>query len=179
MSELRIEYLNVDNLTPYEKNARKHSEKDVDAIVASIREFGFNDPIGIWGERNLIVEGHGRLLAAQKLGIMEVPCIRLDELSDEQRRAYALVHNKTAELSSWDIQLLDNELEGLFDFDAEAYGFQRLELEEFFEDESPSQKPQENCGDGREKFVVECENFEKQNILLAFLEDNGFKYTKL
>ena len=99
MNTLHIEQLPVDALHPYERNARKHAEKDVTAIIASIEEFGFNDPIGIWGADNLIVEGHGRLSAAKQLGMKTVPCIRLDHLTDEQRRAYALAHNKTAELS--------------------------------------------------------------------------------
>lgn len=102
MDELRIEYLPVSALKEYERNARKHEKEDVDAIVASIREFGFLDPIGIWSEQNIIVEGHGRLLAARELGMETVPCIRLDELTEEQRRAYALAHNRTAELSEWD-----------------------------------------------------------------------------
>lgn len=120
---LEFVYLPVDALKPYEKNARKHSEKDIDAIVGSIKNFGFNDPIGIWGEDNLIVEGHGRLLAAQKLGMTEVPCIRLDELSDEQRRAYALAHNKTAELSSWLDDILAGELENITSIDMGEFGF--------------------------------------------------------
>ena len=120
--ELHIEYLPVSALKPYEKNARKHADKDVEAIVSSIREFGFSDPIGIWGE-NLIVEGHGRLQAAKKLGMDKVPCIRLDHLTDEQRRAYALAHNKTAELSAWDTDLLDAELKGIFDIDMTDFGF--------------------------------------------------------
>ena len=80
--ELEIEYLPVGALKPYKKNARKHSERDIRAIMASIRDCEFNDPIGIWGPDNLIVEGHGRLIAAQRLGMETVPCIRLDHLFD-------------------------------------------------------------------------------------------------
>lgn len=121
---LRIEYLSVGALKPAERNARKHTESDVQAIVESIKEFGFSDPIGIWGGANIIVEGHGRLLAAQRLGMTEVPCIRLDHLTDEQRRAYALAHNKTAELSDWDFSALEAELDDLKDaFNLAAFGF--------------------------------------------------------
>lgn len=123
-NELQIVYLPVDSLKPYEKNARKHADKDVDTIVNSIKEFGFDDPIGIWGEKNLIVEGHGRLLAAKKLGMEEVPCIRLDHLTDEQRRAYALAHNKTAEMSEWDADILGGELDDIFDIDMSEFGFE-------------------------------------------------------
>lgn len=121
---LRIEYLSVGALKPAERNARKHTEADIKAIVESIKEFGFSDPIGIWGGANIIVEGHGRLLAAQRLGMTEVPCIRLDHLTDEQRRAYALAHNKTAELSDWDFSALEAELDDLKDaFNLAAFGF--------------------------------------------------------
>ena len=133
MENLKIEYLPVDSLKPYEKNARKHGETDVKAIVSSIKEFGFDDPIGIWSDKNLIVEGHGRLEAAKKLGMKEVPCIRLDHLTDKQRRAYALAHNKTAELSSWLDELLQSELMDIENIDMELFGF---DLDEFTESEA-------------------------------------------
>ena len=123
MTKLKIEYLPIDALKPYEKNARKHTDADVQNIVASINEFGFDDPIGIWGEENLIVEGHGRLLAAKKLGMETVPCIRLDHLTDEQRRAYALAHNKTAEMSEWDSVILPEALSEILNIDMEQFGF--------------------------------------------------------
>ena len=117
--ELKIEYLPIKALKPYEKNTRKHQKKDVDNIARSIEKFGMNDPIGIWKD-NIIVEGHGRLLACKQLGMNEVPCVRLDHLTDEQRREYAIAHNATAELSIWDKDFLAEELESLdlsnFDF---------------------------------------------------------------
>lgn len=120
---LKIENISINKLMPYENNARKHTEEDVQTIINSIQEFGFNDPVGVWGENNIIVEGHGRFLAAKKLGIKEIPCIRLDELSDEQRKAYSLAHNKTAEMSTWDFDLLQTELDGIFDIDMSGFGF--------------------------------------------------------
>lgn len=118
--ELKIEYLPIKVLKPYEKNTRKHQKKDVDNIAKSIEKFGMNDPIGIWKD-NIIVEGHGRLLACKQLGMTEVPCVRLDHLTDEQRREYAIAHNATAELSEWDLDILPDELAELdlsnFDFD--------------------------------------------------------------
>lgn len=102
MVKLKIEYLPPDALKPYSKNARVHDADDVEALEESIEEFDFSDPIGIWGSDNLIVEGHGRLLAAKKAGLTEVPVIRLDHLTEEQQRAYRLAHNRTAELSVWD-----------------------------------------------------------------------------
>ena len=118
--------LKISDLKPYEKNARKHEAADVAAIAKSIEAFGFNDPVGVWGPQNIIVEGHGRVMAAKQLGMTEVPCIRLDDLSDEERRAYALAHNKTAELSTWDAELLPLELADLPSYDMTEYGFSDL-----------------------------------------------------
>ncbi len=113
MNELKIVYLPPGQLTPYENNARKHAPDDIEAIKKSILEDGFNDPIGIWGENNVIVEGHGRQIAATELGLDEVPCIRLDHLTDKQRREYMIRHNRTAELSAWDFQTLEEECAAL------------------------------------------------------------------
>ena len=119
--ELKIEYLPIKALKPYEKNTRKHQKKDVDNIARSIEKYGMCDAIGIWGEQNIIVEGHGRMMACKQLGMTEVPCVRLDHLTDEQRREYAIAHNATAELSEWDLDILPDELAELdlgdFDFD--------------------------------------------------------------
>lgn len=142
--KLSIEYININNLKPYEKNARKHEKADVGTIKASIEEFGMCDPIGIWGENNIIVEGHGRLMALKELGYEEVPCIRLDFLSDEQRRAYALAHNKTAEMSDWDFNILDSELDNIFDIDMTDFGFEFEEEEpEVTEDDYEVEIPEE------------------------------------
>ena len=123
---LSIEYVDINSITPYEHNARAHKDKDVEAIKNSILKFGFKDPIGVW--HNTIVEGHGRLLAAKALGMDKVPVIRLDDLTDEQRKAYALAHNKTAELSDWDWDVLASELEELSDFDMSEFGFDVPEI---------------------------------------------------
>ena len=123
--KLNIEYLKIGDINEYENNARRHEEADVHAIAKSIESFGFSDPIGVWGKANTIVEGHGRYLAALELGLQEVPVIRLDHLTDEERRAYALAHNKTAELSGWDFGKLEEELsdlEGIIDMS--EYGFE-------------------------------------------------------
>lgn len=111
--ELKIVYLPVDSLTPYEGNARKHTPDDIESIKISIQNDGFNDPIAVWGNNNLIVEGHGRRLAAIELGLETVPCIRLDHLTEEQRKEYAIRHNRTAELSAWDFGKLEEELAAL------------------------------------------------------------------
>lgn len=146
--ELNIEYLPVEALRPYDRNARKHAKKDIDAIAASIREFGFDDPIGIWGD-GLIVEGHGRLLAAKQLGMTSVPCIRLDHLTDEQRRAYTLAHNRTAELSGWDFDMQAAELGTIENIDMTLFGFDPLEAEVHEDDYNPQppEVPMAKLGD--------------------------------
>ena len=141
-AKLKIEYLPIDSLTPYEKNARKHADFDVGVIAKSIEEFGMCDPIGIWGKKNLIVEGHGRWLALKKLGYTEAPCIRLDHLTEEERKAYALAHNRSAELSVWDDEFLFEELDDLTDdFDMESLGFGEFLIEE---EENEILKPHED-----------------------------------
>lgn len=146
MDEIKIEYIPIDELTVYERNARKHAEADIAAIEESIKQFGFNDPIGIWGDKKIIVEGHGRLIAAKRQGFTELPCIRLDHLTDEQRRGYALAHNKTAENSEWDMPILTEELRDLEKyFDMAEFGFDALldtaEPVEVVEDEAPKEAP--------------------------------------
>lgn len=123
---LKIEQLPVEALQEYENNTRDHGQVDVEAIKESIRMFGFNDPIGIWSDNNVIVEGHGRLMAAKELGMSEVPCIRLDHMTDEERRAYAIAHNKTAELSSWNPEKLNLELAGIKSIDMTKLGLEAL-----------------------------------------------------
>lgn len=134
MHQLKIVYLPIGELKPYKKNTRKHQQKDVDNIALSIQKYGMNDAIGIWGEDNVIVEGHGRLLACKKLGMTEVPCVRLDHMTDEQRREYAIAHNATAELSEWDFAVLSEELTDLDlgDFD---FGFLSMQEDEEIEAE--------------------------------------------
>lgn len=120
----RIELWPVDRLTPYERNARTHSPEQVAKIAASIVEFGFNNPILVDSGQGIIA-GHGRMAAARRLNLPEVPVIVLDHLSESQRRAYVLADNRLAELAGWDMQLLADELRDLNDdgFDLEAAGF--------------------------------------------------------
>lgn len=122
--ELKVEYLNISALNPYEGNAKEHPEEQVENIMESIKEFGMKDPIGIWGKNNVVVEGHGRLMACQRLGLEKVPVIRLDDLSDEQRRAYALAHNQTTMTSGWNEEMLDKELGEILNIDMTLFGFE-------------------------------------------------------
>lgn len=142
MERLKIEYLPIDGLKPYDRNAKEHPQEQIDQIIESIRQFGMNDPIGIWSDENLIVEGHGRLLALQQMGETMVPTIRLDHMNDEQRRAYTLVHNKTTMNSGFDMEMLHAELDEL-DIDMEEFGFASIDpvdIDQFFEDAEPKEK---------------------------------------
>jgi hypothetical protein len=129
---MKIEQLPTDTLIPYARNTRTHSEAQVAQIAGSIREFGFTNPVLIDGE-NGIIAGHGRVLAAQKLGLGKVPCIRLSHLTDTQRRAYIIADNKLALNAGWDEELLGLELADLREdgFDLELTGFDGDELGQF------------------------------------------------
>lgn len=140
--ELKIEYVDIDSITPSDRNAKIHTPEQIEQIKASIEEFGFNDPIAIW--RGECVEGHGRIIAATELGIETVPVIRLDDLTDEQRRAYMLVHNKLTMNTDFDIGILDIELDDIVDIDMEQFGFGMSEYEEFDESDLDSDETKEN-----------------------------------
>ena len=158
---MNIEYLPLSALKPYERNARRHKEKDVGVIEKSIKDFGFNDPIGIWGEQNIIVEGHGRLLAAKKLGLKEVPVIRLDHMNDEQRRAYAVAHNRTAELSEWDDDALKAELGDIFNINMAELGFDSLNVtsaSDWFDRENRNDTSRQEGNDEYNEFLDKFEN---------------------
>lgn len=142
--KLKVDYIPIEQLKPYEKNAKIHTPEQIEQIKNSIQEFGMNDPIGIWGEENIIVEGHGRLIACKELGFDEVPVIRLDSLTDEQRRAYTLVHNQTTMNTGFDLDVLNEELDNI-DIDMSDYGFD-IEIDdieegtEVKEDDAPEVK---------------------------------------
>ena len=144
--ELKVEYLAPEELTPYENNTRKHAPDDIDQIKESILQDGFNDPVGIWGPDNIIVEGHGRQLAALELHLEKIPCIRLDHLTDDQRRDYAIRHNRTAELSAWDFTKLEEEMAALEieGHDFSGLNFVRPDMAQFDDMFAPAEdKPKE------------------------------------
>lgn len=132
MEKLTIEYLPIGDLKAYERNAKLHPAEQIQQIKTSIQEFGFNDPVAVWND-NEIIEGHGRLIAAKELGYTEIPVIRLDSLTDEQRKAYMLVHNKLTMNTGFDLELLNIELGSINDIDMTEFGF---EFEVFSDDSS-------------------------------------------
>lgn len=121
-SRLTIVYENIEKIKPYKHNAKIHTEGQIEQIKKSIREFGFNDPIAV-DEENIIIEGHGRLMAAKELGIKEVPVIYLYGLTDQQKKAYILAHNKLTMNTGFDMDILADELEQITAFDMLDFGF--------------------------------------------------------
>lgn len=126
---MKIEQRKVELLIPYINNSRKHSDEQVAQIAASIKEFGWTNPILVDGD-NGIIAGHGRLMAARKLGMDKIPVIELAHLSEPQRKALILADNKLALNASWDYELLKLEIEDLkeFNYDLELTGFDSSEL---------------------------------------------------
>ena len=149
--ELKIEYIAVEDLKPYEKNNKRHEDFDIREIAKSISKYEMIDPVGIWGKDNTIVEGHGRVLACKQLGIDKVPCIRLDHLTDEQRREYAIVHNKSQELALYDFDNLADELADLdlsdFDFNFGIYEETDLDVsdDDFISDTEITKSKKKMC----------------------------------
>ena len=130
---LTIRYQPIDGLVPYKRNARTHSKQQIRQIAESIRTFGFTNPILVDAE-NTIIAGHGRVEAAKQLGMKEVPTIRLDDLSEDQIRAYILADNRLAENAGWDESILAIELQHLLsidcgDFDVTVTGFEVPEID--------------------------------------------------
>jgi hypothetical protein len=144
---MRVVKIATDSLIPYSRNARTHSEGQVSQIAASIKEFGWTNPILIKPDKTVIA-GHGRLLAAKEIGIETVPCIVLDNLSDGQCRALVIADNQLAFNAGWDLDLLASELGDLkgLDFDLSLMGFSDDELNDIFE--NLEDKPIETKEDG-------------------------------
>ena len=173
---MKYEQVKTDKLIPYVNNARKHSEAQVAQIAASIKEFGFVNPIIIDKDCGVIA-GHGRLAAAQKLGLKDVPCLRVEHLTETQKKAYILADNRLAELAEWDNDLLDLELGDLKleGFDLDLTGFDS----EFLEKVSPEFEPDLPDDEDKEKehgklvLRVEFEDAEEMQQLFFELRDRG------
>lgn len=138
MNKTQIEHLPIEGLIPYTRNSRTHSDAQVAQIAASIREFGFTNPVLIDAQGGIIA-GHGRVLAARKLQLADVPCIRLGHLTETQKRAYVIADNKLALNAGWDAEALALELQELGDlgFDLDLTGFTEDEIAELLPEEVP------------------------------------------
>ncbi len=137
MAKQQIEQVSIEALIPYARNSRTHSDAQVAQIAASIKEFGFTNPVLI-DQDGGIIAGHGRTLAARKLGLDEVPCLRLAHLAEAQKKAYIIADNKLALNAGWDDEMLKVEISELkdLDFDLSLIGFDADELQKLVEDVS-------------------------------------------
>lgn len=135
MDKLNIVYKQIKELKPYKKNAKKHNKEQVEQIANSIKEFGFTQPV-IIDKHNSVVAGHGRILGAKKAGLKQVPTVCLEDLTEEQIKAYRLVDNKLNE-SEWDNDLLKQSLEEIEEMNMEVFGFTIDKLEDESVDVEP------------------------------------------
>ena len=135
MQEMNVIYKNIKELKPYKKNAKKHDKKQVEQIANSIKEFGFTQPV-IIDKNNCVVAGHGRILGAKKAGLKEVPTVCLEDLTEEQIKAYRLVDHKLNE-SEWDSDLLKQSLEEIAEMNMDVFGFTIDKLEDEVMDVEP------------------------------------------
>lgn len=154
MEELNIVYKPIKELKPYKKNAKKHSKEQVEQIASSIKEFGFTQPV-IIDKNNSVVAGHGRILGAKKAGLKQVPTVCLEELTEEQIKAYRLVDNKLNE-SEWDYDLLNTELQELWDIGEVDMGQFDFDIDALFSEEEPTEKE------------VKFKTKEKHDVVLHF-----------
>ena len=147
------EQIALSELKPYEKNARTHSDEQIATIINSIREFGFRNPV-IIDENNMILAGHGRVMAAERMGLTSVPFVRWEDMTETQKRGFILADNKTADLAGWDLDLLQEELEDI-DLDMADFGFDISDLQEPEDidikeddwDETPPEEPKSKRGE--------------------------------
>jgi ParB-like chromosome segregation protein Spo0J len=173
----QIETVLIDALIPYARNSRTHSDAQVAQIAASIKEFGFTNPVLI-DEDGGIIAGHGRTLAARKLGLDEVPCLRLAYLSEAQKKAYIIADNKLALNAGWDDEMLKVEINELSDlnFDLSLLGFDDVELAKLFdEDEEEEKDLKEESYSEVFNVIVECANESEQEKIFNRLDTEGYK----
>ena len=157
-----VRLVSVADLVPYARNSRTHSESQIAALAASMREFGFTNPVLVRDD-GTIMAGHGRVMAAQYLGMEHVPCISLGHLSDAQARAYVLADNRLAELYGWDDEMLAAELHDIsgLDFDIQIAGFDESSL----------------GGGDKENHAGQCDEDaapEKENVVVSMRGDVVF-----
>lgn len=175
MPNLKITYVKPDALKAYVNNAKEHPAEQIEQIKKSIEEFGFNDPIAIWKD-NEVIEGHGRLIAALELGLDKVPVISLDGLTDDQRRAYMLAHNKLTMNSGFNLDLLEMELSEIGEVDMSAFGFDVESLEAGDEEDIGGGPVSEPSFNYHEQYgvIVMCKDEADQEQIYNRLIEEGY-----
>ncbi len=164
MPTLQINYKSTENLIPYANNSRTHSDDQINQVASSIKEFGFTNPVLI-DEQGGIIAGHGRVMAAKKLGLAEVPTITLEGLTKAQLKAYVIADNQLALNSGWDFDTLNLEVESLTEmgFDVSLLGLSDLMPDELDEKENNSLSDVKD--EDQFLLVIECKNETDQNII--------------
>lgn len=175
---MEIVYKDINELKPYKNNAKKHPQKQIDKIKKSIEEFGFNDPIGI-DENNIIIEGNGRYEALKQLGVKEIPCIALKDMTEEQKKAYILVHNKLNMDTGFDVDILNDELLSIDTIDMSDFDLE-IKFDDIFKENERHRTndtynlgimDNENVSDFWQMPVIKNDNFIPSKLI-------GFNYAK-
>lgn len=165
---MKIVEINIKDLKEYENNPRNNDEA-VEPVMNSIKEFGFKVPI-IIDKDNVVIAGHTRLKAAKKLKLKTVPCIIADDLNEEQIKAFRLADNKVSEFATWDIELLSEEINNIFNINMSGFGFDMFEpIEEETERKDLSDKVQEKY-----EIVIKCKNEMELETTYYKLVDEGY-----
>jgi ParB-like chromosome segregation protein Spo0J len=175
MKSKTIEQVTIEKLIPYARNSRTHSDAQIAQIAASIKEFGFVNPVLI-DEQYGIVAGHGRVMAARKLGMEEVPCIKLTHLTENQKRAYVIADNKLALNAGWDDEMLRVELQELSDadFNLAFTGFDENELMKLMGLEEKEEATEQSV-DAVFEIVISCSSEDEQQNLFETMTTKGYK----
>ena len=175
--QLKIVYKKTADLIPYARNSRTHDEAQIAQIAASIKEFGWTNPILLDGE-NGIIAGHGRVMAAQKLNEDKVPTIELAHLTEHQKRAYIIADNKLALNSGWDNEMLQLEMETLQDagYGIDVLGFDDKELKALFGNlDDVDDDAKEPVDESRNLLMIECEGERELETLFEEMQKRGFE----
>lgn len=172
MNKLNIETININNLIQYKNNAKKHPQKQIDKIKKSIKEFGFNDPIAI-DENNMIIEGHGRYEALKQLNYKNVECIRLNNLTEEQKKAYILVHNKLNMDTGFDSKLVNEELFSIDSINMSDFNF-KIDLDDIFKENE-----RHRTNDAYNLDLIDIENSSNDFWQMPIIKNNNFIPNKL
>ena len=173
---MKIEELSLSAIKPYERNPRKN-DSAVNGVAESIKQFGFKQPIVI-DKNNVIVAGHTRYKAAKQLGLNSVPCVRADDLTTEQVKAYRILDNKLNELATWDFQALGDELNS-FDFDFETFNFNfdyEKDFDTFFDDNSYKQKESADSSVTKYQIIITYDTEEERDQFHEYLENEGIEH---
>ena len=169
----KVQEVEIDRLKPYEKNTKIHGEEQVEKLCRSIEEFGFVNPVLIDGEMNVIA-GHGRLMAAKRLGMKKVPCLYVDGLSENQRRAYIMADNRLSEYSEWNMELVAEEIGSLETADLDYLEFQ-FEAPETGDEPEPEDDGPEAKGKAWSTRGARCD----MALKITAREKGGHWYTSL